>query len=93
MQPIIPVFAAFATLMVAFSAYYCGVIKAQERIDKETLCNLIGYRNSAYFVGRYIIDTLNNKADPFRVVAKACLGRLQRGLMCSVPTAPDNARV
>lgn len=61
MQPIITVFAAFATLMVAFAAYYSGVIKAQERIDREKLCNLVGYRNSAYFVGRYIIDTLKDK--------------------------------
>jgi hypothetical protein len=60
MQPIITVFAAVATLMVAFSAYYSGVIKAQERIDREKLCNLVGYRNSAYFVGRYVIDTLTS---------------------------------
>jgi hypothetical protein len=61
MQPIITVVAALATLMVAFSAYYSGVIKAQERIEREKLCNLVGYRNSAYFVGRYVVDTLTNK--------------------------------
>lgn len=61
LQPIITVLAAGATLMVAFSAYYSGVIKAQERIEREKLCNLIGYRNSAYFVGRYIVDTLTDK--------------------------------
>jgi hypothetical protein len=61
MQPIITVVAAVATLMVAFSAYYSGVIKAQERIEREKLCNLVGYRNSAYFVGRYVVDTLTNK--------------------------------
>ena len=61
MQPIITVVAALATLMVAFSAYYSGVIKAQERIERDRLCNLVGYRNSAYFVGRYVVDTLTNK--------------------------------
>jgi hypothetical protein len=61
LQPIITVLAAGATLMVAFSAYYSGVIKAQERIEREKLCNLVGYRNSAYFVGRYVVDTLSNK--------------------------------
>lgn len=47
--------------MVALSAYYSGVIKAQERIEREKLCNLVGYRNSAYVVGRYLVDTLTNK--------------------------------
>ena len=61
LQPIITVLAAGATLLVAFSAYYSGVIKAQERIQREKLCNLVGYRNSAYFVGRYVVDTLTNK--------------------------------
>ena len=61
MQPIITVLAAIATLMVAFAAYYSGVIKAQERIEREKLCNLVGYRNSAYIVGRYLVDTLNSK--------------------------------
>ena len=61
MQPIITVVAAGATLLVAFSAYYSGVIKAQQRIERERLCNLVGYRNSAYFVGRYVVDTLADK--------------------------------
>ena len=60
-QPIITLLAALATLMVALAAYYFGVIKAQERIDREKLCNLVGYRNSAYFVERYAVDTLTSK--------------------------------
>lgn len=61
MQPIITVLAAMATLLVALSAYYSGVIKAQERLERERLCNLVGYRNSAYYVGRYVVDTLTNR--------------------------------
>ena len=84
-MPIVAVVAALATVTVAFSAYYSGVIKAGERAARERLCNLVGYRNSAYTVENYIVATLTDKTRGSPDALTAAVFKADDSALSSIP--------
>jgi hypothetical protein len=83
--PIIALVAAVATFTVAFSAYYSGVVKAQERAVRERLCNLVGYRNSAHSVERYVVATLSDKERGSPEALTAAVFKADGSALSSIP--------